>query len=463
MPDKINIPVTVTGAAEAKAELAQVAQGVQEVKQAAAGQPRDALGRFAARQAAPAETAATAPAAVAAPTPSAAPPAGTAAPTPSAAPPTVPAEQQPPKDDTDPTKKAASATEELIGKKRALAAIVTLLGGSFGAEISQVGSLVSLLTSATGVVASVGAALAGLAVGIRVFNELKEAAEKAAAAQRAYNEAVAEGQAQKREGATGIAEGLEKFGARTEENIKAATQMQDRLRGEWGIPKEAAGQAATLATGAGVGLEDAVRIATLRGAGARIESPADAQRALRGAAGQSQALLDEARRHAADTVGRAERIQAAAPQVGGMGEVGPERATFEALKAQPGGLEASGLPRDMSFTQFQKYLVTPREPTVTEVAIAGFPKAQIIKRPPSGVTAVQQLVRQAEAIGAGTRGPQTAPTLTEPRGPSEEGRVIQHVVNNYNHTTHNVDSQYVGPGFQERLRNYESQEAGGIE
>lgn len=457
MPDRINIPVTVTGAEQAKAELRGVVSGVQEVKQAGSVPLRDAAGRFATREQAAATALAGGPGAPGTATVAA-----------------VAAEQQALAASAEGTQKAASATEQLIAKKRALAAAVALAGGSFGAEVSQLGTLVSLLVTGGPLLGAVAAGLAALAVGVKVFTDIKKAAEEAAGAQREYNEAVAQGQALKREQARGIAEALEELGARSEENIKAARQMQDQLRKDWGIPKERAGEVAAVATAAGLSTEDAVRIATLRGAGAKIDTPEDAKRALAVARGKEGALLETARRNAADIAGRTERERAMAPQVGGTGGVSPERAAYESIRDQPGGLAASGLPANMTFEQFQAAargaadaMAIARElhPGAKKITQPEFEQAQAVARAATGT--VKKYVGQVAGIESGARQPQAGPTLTAHEGVSEAGRIVHQTVNNYNitHKTTNFDSGYFLHSSPEELmeRRVAVREGAGIE
>ena len=348
---------------------------------------------------------------------------------------------------------AGSATDQLLEKKRALANVVRMVGGSFGAEVGELGSLVSLLMTATAPVAAVAAGLAALAIGVKVFTDLKQAAEEAAAAQRAYNDAVAAGQGQKREQAATVAETLEKSGARSEENIKSALQMQQRLREEFGVPAAQAGEIGALSTAGGLGVEDAARLAVRRGAGAKIETPEQARKALEMAqqGGQSEALLQEAKRHAADLVGQRERIGAKAPMVGGTGEVSAQRAAYEAMKEQPGGLAASGLPSDFTFEGFQaaqagdaRAVARAMYPDRKNVSGKEYAAAEQAAR--AGIV-IKPFVAQAADVQTGARGPEATPVFTAPEARTEAQAKVQEAVKHYNtyniHTT-NIATMYGG-------------------
>jgi hypothetical protein len=434
VPGQINIPVSVTGAQEAKQELQAVGQAAASAQQQAAAAKKES------QAAAPEQPAAGA--------------AGLA-------------------EDAEQSKRAASATEQLIEKKRSLANVVRMVGGQFGSEVGELGSLVSLLLTANPAVMGVAAALAALAIGVKVFGDLKRAAEEAAAAQREYNAAVAEGQAQKRTATQGIAQELERFGARSEENIKAATQTRDRLRKDLGVPVEQGTKVGVLAAGAGLGTEDAERLSVLIGAGARIESPEEAKKALAQAqqAGKSDLLLAEAKRHAMDQAAIAERVKARAPAASGTGEASPEALAFQALKEQPGGPGASGFPKELTFEQFQDVLAA-KEASVKAIAREMYPGKKLLtggeyaraQQAAEGATgAARKLVQQARGLGEpGT----PAPTLTPAAGPSEAGREVQHIVNNYNTTNNlNVNSMYGvgGGGPSEKLFAWELEQGGGNE
>lgn len=253
-------------------------------------------------------------------------------------------------------KKAATSTEELIRQKEKLTSVVSLLGGSFGGAVGQIGNMIQMLMAANPATLGLAAGLAGLTLGVQVYHSLAEEAEKAAAAQRAYNDAVAAGQNLRAKDAAGVAEQLAGWGVRTNENILASMELGQNLQSRWGVPQARAAQAGALAAAAGLGEEDAARLAVLLSHGAKIDSPTQAREALRLAeeAGKSDLLLSVAQQNASDIAGQHVRIQAMAPGQPAQAGMSAEREAYEALKAQPGGLAASGIPADLTFDEFRQ-------------------------------------------------------------------------------------------------------------
>ena len=245
------------------------------------------------------------------------------------------------------TEGVGSATEQLIAKKRQLSQVVNLVGGSFGAEVSQVGSLVSLLMTATPVIGQVAIGLAALSVGIKVFTGIKKAAEEAAKAQRDYNEALREAKGGQLTTEAGLAKGLEAFGARSPENIASSWKLMRETMVGFGKPQDQAAEAAGIAVGAGFGTpEDAAVLGQMKIEGVPLGNMADTQRFMKIARenGDYERLLAKARPQPGDTT-------AAANIAAGMilPVVAPVRSpvelAYEALKPQ--------LPKGMEFATFK--------------------------------------------------------------------------------------------------------------
>jgi len=275
-------------------------------------------------------------------------------------------------------KKAASTTEELIRSKEKLTSVVALMGGTFGGTVGQIANMIGMLVAANPAIAAVAAGLAGLTLGLQVYESLAEAAKKAREEQEKYNEAVAAGQQLRQKEAASVADKLEAWGRRSNENVLAALELKQGLQRRWGVPTERATQAGALAAAAGLGEEDAARLSVLLGHGAKVDTPEQAREALFTAeqAGKSDLLLSAAEQYARDIAGQQVRIEAMTPGQPGMAGMSPERAAYEALKAQPGGLAASGIPADLTFDEFRQV----RAGDWTAIARAMFPGNQKLTR-----------------------------------------------------------------------------------
>jgi hypothetical protein len=350
-------------------------------------------------------------------------------------------------------KQDANATQDLMRAKGQLAAVVNLLGGSFGGLIGQLGGVIQLLTTMAPTAIAAGAALAAIAIGKKYFEDIKRAAEEAAKAQEAYNDAVREGQSLKMGTTQSMAEQLEKWGARSQENVKAATEMRDALQKTYGVSEQEAAQAAALAAGAGLSTKDAARLSVLLGGGAQIGTPEQAQQALEAARqkGSYDKLLDAAVEHSRDAAGRGVRKAAMAPGFGGTGEMTPVESAYEALKNQPGGFEAAGLPADFTLEQFRAGLsgdameiarslfLSPGKKQITQKEYEEAKKIQEAMRGWAG-----KLTEQHAAIDLDTRAIEPPPVSTEPTGETPSGAVVQQTVNHY-HETNNIGTQYNAP------------------
>jgi len=251
-------------------------------------------------------------------------------------------------------KKAASTTEDLLRAKEKLTSAVSLMGGTFSGATGQVANMIQMIISANPAVTGMAAGLAALTVGIQVYRSLAEEAEKAAKAQRDYNDAIEVGQKSRETAAASVGTMLEQWGKRSGANVAAGLELQQRLQQGWGAPEALATKAAALSAGAGLGEEDAAILRVLLGGGAQIGTPEEALAALAGVQqrGARGALLDQAQAYAADAIGVQQRIASAAPRRGGLAGMSAERSAYEALKSQPGGLAASGFPQDMTLEQF---------------------------------------------------------------------------------------------------------------
>jgi len=252
-------------------------------------------------------------------------------------------------------KSAGRTTADLVAHKRQLANAVSLLGQNFGGATGQIIGLVGALGSATPAMLAFLTAAAGLAAVKHEWDDIQEAATKAAAAQRACNDAIAEGQKAKMGTVATLAERLESYGMRTPEALAAGEELRQKLRETYGVEPGRATQAAALAAGGGMDVEDAARLAAGVGAGGRIGDVADARRFLTTAqkGGYYDSLLQQAQAAANDEAGKAERIRAKAPMAGGKAGLDPLREAFEGLRGQEGGLRASGLPETLTFDQFR--------------------------------------------------------------------------------------------------------------
>ena len=271
-------------------------------------------------------------------------------------------------------KKNSSATAELIQHKRGLVNVIGLLGGSFGGLAGHLIGLVALITQAGAAMAGWIAAAVGITILVTAFERLKAEAKAAADAQRAFNDAVREGQEGRGGRLDTLGERLESYGARSEKTTRAAEEIHGKLGELYGVRGERAVRAATLAAGLGLGTEDAARLAVGIGAGAGISTLPDASRFLSGAEnrGESDTLLRQAESFKQDTIGKRARIRAAAPMETGRAGLDPIAEAFAGLKEQLGGLAGSGFPADMRLDEFRA-AVNARSADVKAVAREVYP------------------------------------------------------------------------------------------
>lgn len=253
------------------------------------------------------------------------------------------------------TEKTKSATDELSRSKEKLAQVAGALSGEFARSLGPIGALFELFQSGNTAVLGVGAGLAAVAAAASYYKSVADHAERAAAAQERMNAAVQAGQLAKLSGAEGIAEGLEAFGARSEGNVAAAVELRQRLLETWGVNQQRATGIAAVATASGLDAESAAVLNVLAGGGADVSTPEKARALLQNVRGSGEyaGLVATARSYATDVAGRTTRQMAMAPGVGGQPGQSPIDAAYAALKAQPGGFEASGLPGDLSMEGFR--------------------------------------------------------------------------------------------------------------
>ncbi len=273
------------------------------------------------------------------------------------------------------TQKDSSATEELIQHKRGLISVVNMLGGAFGGLAGQLINLVALLTAAGAALAGWIAAAVGLTLLVNLFRNIAAAAKAAADEQDRLNAGVAEAQAVRGQRLATLPEQLEGYGARTEGTVRAAEEIEQKLGKEYGITGARATRAASLAAGAGWGVEDAARLAVGLGAGAQISTLADASRFRAEAekSGEWGTFLQLAQVYRRDAAGREARAMANAPMVGGRAGFGEIAIAYRALKAQPGGLTASGLPEGMTFEGFAEVAGAPAQAAILKARLEAKP------------------------------------------------------------------------------------------
>jgi hypothetical protein len=353
-------------------------------------------------------------------------------------------------------KRTGSATQELIAHKRQLANAVSLMGQNFGGATGQIIGLVGALGSATPVMLAFLTAAAGLAAIKHEWDDIAEAAQKAAAAQLAANEAVAAGQKAKAGTVATLAGQLESYGMRSPEALAAGEELRQKLRETYGVEPGPATRAAALGAAGGFGLEDTARLATGIAGGAAIGDVGGARRFLATAqqAGYYDSLLQQAQASARDEAGKAERIRAKAPAASGRAGLDPLREAFEGLRAQEGGLAASGLPEVLTFDQFR----AASEGNLLETMRALYPDEKqyydVARREATSlqraVAPLKGYIQQTRDIAAGRTDfgstemlnppaqPMSARDLTlvglgfSPEYAGQPGQAVTTVVNNYN-------------------------------
>ncbi|MFH1749111.1 MAG: hypothetical protein ABIG44_18930, partial [Planctomycetota bacterium] len=315
-------------------------------------------------------------------------------------------------------KKAVSTTDELTRSKDKLANTVTLVGGRFGGMIGQLGGVVELLASGGKAAIALAGALAGLAIGNKIFAGIEEAARKATEAQKALNEAILASQYGKYAEAAEIGEKLAGHGARTPENMQAAQQMAGRLGLTWGVAQGERTSVAALATAAGVGSpQDAAVLATMIRRGVQLDTPEKARDALNIARkeGVYDALLAEANRSAQDAASRHERVKAAAPGARTPAGMRPVHEAYDAMRA------TGRLPEDMTRSDFIEAGLG--FPTLKEEITGDFGTSEYKRKVEERMRLadlqrqyswVQGYVKQVEGIQAGAGPMSTSPT--QPQG-----------------------------------------------
>jgi len=376
-------------------------------------------------------------------------------------------------------KSAGRTTADLVAHKRQLANAVSLLGQNFGGATGQIIGLVGALGSATPAMLAFLTAAAGLAAVKHEWDDIQEAATKAAAAQRACNDAIAEGQKAKMGTVATLAERLESYGMRTPEALAAGEELRQKLRETYGVEPGRATQAAALGAAGGFGLEDTARLATGIGAGAQIGDVAGARRFLTTAQkeGYYDSLLQQAQASAGDLAGKAERIRAKAPAASGRAGLDPLREVFEGLRAQEGGLGASGLSETLTFDQFRAAsegnlldtirALYPDEKQYYDVARR---EAKSLQR---AVAPLKGYIQQTREIAGGRTDFGSTETLNPPAQPmsardltlvglgfspeyaGQPGQAVKTVVNNYNEVT-NIAVQHADREHGALLRDQRS-------
>ena len=161
---------------------------------------------------------------------------------------------------TQQEQKAGAATRDLVSQKEKLANVVTLLGGSFGGTIGNLGNVVELLLQAGPAAAGFAAAMAGVTVVVKVVKDLNEELERAIQKLKQLEE----GQRRQIEGERAPAEQIEQallgFGALEKGRAEDVWKYSVGLRG-MGIPEELAMGIAPQAQVAGVGQRTAAMLA----------------------------------------------------------------------------------------------------------------------------------------------------------------------------------------------------------
>ncbi|HUU97084.1 MAG TPA: hypothetical protein VM487_15200 [Phycisphaerae bacterium] len=180
----------------------------------------------------------------------------------------------------DKEKEAAGATEDLLGQKQKLTAVVRLLGGEFSRVVGNLGGVVALLTSMGPAAAGATAALVGISVVTAGYQKFNEELQKAIDKQTELNQKVLEGKEAAIERGGGLAETLLGMGGIS--RFDDAALMMDRLRKQYGFGEGVAQQAAAVGTMAGLTVEQTGMLAVAQMQGARFPTAQAAQESFGG-------------------------------------------------------------------------------------------------------------------------------------------------------------------------------------
>jgi hypothetical protein len=268
----VKIPIAVTGAEAAKQQLGGVSTSLQGVAQA--GQAASAANAAAAATAATAAQQAQQ-SAVTLANAEAATGAVVAA-------------------NTETTKKASGAVGDLLTHKEKLSQVVSLLGGSFGAQAGQLGTVLQMITTLNPALIVTAAGMAALTAGVKVFRDLAEATRQA----REELEKYAAAEQELREEHVGTAgkvdEGLLRLGGLDAQASAGALSLVQEMR-KLGIDEQRAVEVAPQAYLAGITPREAALVAVGGGMeGATVpQTPADVLAALQRLGPAQRAALEQ--------------------------------------------------------------------------------------------------------------------------------------------------------------------------
>ncbi len=237
--------------------------------------------------------------------------------------------------------RGALVTADLIGNKQKLAAMVRLMGGEFAAQIGPLGSVLTMLSTASGPVIALAAGLGLIGMASAEVEKAERAVRQLADAQSQLNANIAAGRLARASEEEGMTQALGKYGLRTPEGEAAASDLAARMQRELGFTKSEAQAVAPLATAAGLSPQEAGMLAILQQRGMDVRTPAAAQKALADL-GRRPDAVEELQREL-ESIRRTEagqRAIAAAPRIGQR--LTPEEIAFAGMQRRqelPPGVE----------------------------------------------------------------------------------------------------------------------------